>query len=138
MNVFRRKPRQSTEIDITSLIDVMFLLVVFFMVASSFHEETRAVDVALPRAESSSVLSLDDTVLSITISRDDRVFVGEDEVLPGRLSQELNRVLTETGVKKVLIRGDSEAKYQSVISIIDKLSTLDVEGVSFAVLYTSL
>ncbi len=138
MSVFRRKRREATEIDITPLLDVMFLLVVFFMVVSSFHEETRAIDVELPRAENPRVIALDDSVLSITVSRDDRIFVGDDEVVPGHLKQDLNRALTQSGIKNVVIRGDVGAKYQNIISIVDALSTLDVEGLAFAVLYTSL
>ncbi len=138
MNRFCKKRQEGTEIDITSLLDVMFLLVVFFMVASSFHEETRAIDLALPRAENPRVIVLDDSVLSVTVSRDGRVFVGDDEVAPGQLKHDLGRALTQRDVKNVVIRGDAEARYQSMVSIVDALSTLEVEGVSFAVLYTSL
>ena len=115
--------------------DVIFLLLVFFMVATTFHEETRAIDVTLPRAENPKIITLNEKVLSITISRDDRFFLNDEETEPADLKKALNDLVLDTGFKHVLIKGDREAKYQNIAAVIDALSALEVEGISFAVLY---
>lgn len=134
----KKNRRRPTDVDLTPLMDVIFLLLVFFMVATSFHEESRALDVSLPRAENPKVISLDERVLSITISKDDNIFLNEDEIDPAKLKEELNRRILDTGFKHVLIKADAEAKYRNIVAIIDVLTVLEVDGISFAVLYTSL
>ena len=134
----KKNRRRPTDVDLTPLMDVIFLLLVFFMVATSFHEESRALDVSLPRAENPKVISLDERVLSITISKDDNIFLNEDEIDPAKLKEELNRRILDTGFKHVLIKADAEAKYRNIVAIIDVLTILEVDGISFAVLYTSL
>lgn len=134
----KKNRRKHTEIDITPLMDVIFLLLVFFMVATSFHEESRALEVSLPHAENPKVISLDELVLSITISKDDHIFLNEDEIEPAKLKEELNRRILETGFKHVLIKADAEAKYRNIVAVIDVLTILQVDGISFAVLYTTL
>ena len=134
----KKNGRRPTDVDLTPLMDVIFLLLVFFMVATSFHEESRALDVSLPRAENPKVISLDERVLSLTISKDDNIFLNEDEIDPAKLKEELNRRILDTGFKHVLIKADAEAKYRNIVAIIDVLTVLEVDGISFAVLYTSL
>ncbi|NQT92801.1 MAG: biopolymer transporter ExbD [Lentisphaerae bacterium] len=138
MSLRAKQRRESSDIDITSLLDVIFLLLIFFMVASSFHEETRALDVTLPRAENPEVITLDENVLSVTVSKDDRIFLNEREVDPQNLKEELTKEILATGFKNLLIKGDGETKYRNIAAVIDAATTLEVEGVSFAVLYSSM
>ena len=114
-----KKPRRSTQIDITPLMDVMFLLVIFFMVASSFHEETRALEVALPRADCPRVITLDEGVLNITVTRDQQIFLGEREIEPPRLREELRTLARETGFTRVVVRADADTPYRHVVAVID-------------------
>ena len=134
----KKKKRGATEIDITPLLDVMFLLVVFFMVATSFHEETRALEVTLPRAENPKIIAVNEDVLNITVTKDNRIFLNDDEIAPEKLKEELNERVKDTGFKNVIIRGDSEASYRSIVGIIDAANAVETEGISFAVLYTSM
>ena len=129
--------RKRTDVDITPLMDVIFLLLIFFMVATTFHEETRALDVALPRAENPRILTLDERVLSITVSEDKRIFLNEREIEPRSLKAELEQQLLETGYRQVLLKGDQAAPYASIAGVIDALAVLEVDGISFAVTYTT-
>ena len=133
----RRRRRRRTDVDITPLMDVIFLLLIFFMVATTFHEETRALDVTLPRAENPRIVTLDENVLSVTISQDKRIFLGEREIEPRQLKDELKAELLDTGYRHVLLKGDQAAPYASVAGVIDALTALEVEGIAFAVTYTA-
>lgn len=134
----RLQKRTATEVDITPLLDVMFLLLIFFMVASSFHEETRALEITLPRAETPKVITIDEQVLHITVTRDARFFLGETEVEPDKLRVELDSRIRESGFRHAIIRADADAPYRHMVAVIDALNAVEVEGISFAVLYTAL
>ena len=137
MRIGKRK-RKKTQIDITSLIDVMFLLVIFFMVATSFHEETRVLEVTLPRAEKPKVVTVNEDVLNVTVTGDNRIFFGDDEIEPEKVREELRKRLRDSEIKQVIIHGDIKAEYRYIISVVDASNIAEAEGISFAVLYTSL
>ncbi|MDA0989454.1 MAG: biopolymer transporter ExbD [Verrucomicrobia bacterium] len=134
----RKTRRRSTDVDLTSLMDVIFLLLIFFMVATSFHEETRALEVTLPRAENPTIISLDDGVTTVTLTNDKRIFVNDKEISARDLKQALTDEIESTDHRHVLVKGDTDAPYRNVTAIIDVVSGLDIEGISFAVVYTSL
>ena len=136
--VGKKRTRKRTDIDITSLLDVIFLLLIFFMVASSFHEESRALDVTLPRAENPKIITLDEQTLSITITKEDQLFLNEQEIEAPKLKAELHDRALKTGFKRVLIKADGEAKYRYLAAVMDALAVLEVEGISFAVMYTAM
>ena len=138
MRIGRKQKRKATEIDITPLMDVVFLLLIFFMVATSFHEETRALDVSLPRAENPKIITIDEQVLTITVTKDDRLFLDEVEIEPKALKDELDRFAMETGFRNVIVKGDESAKYRTIAAVLDALTMVETEGISFAVTYTSL
>ena len=91
-----KKKRRASEIDITPLMDVIFLLLIFFMVASSFHEETRALEVTLPRAEHPKIITVDEAVLNITVTKENRIFLNDDEVEPTELIEKLKQLAIDT------------------------------------------
>jgi len=130
--------RLSTDVEITPLLDVMFLLVIFFMVASSFHEETRVLEVALPRADNPKVITIDEAVLNVTVTREGRIFLNDDEIEPPNLRRELRERVRETGFRNMIIRGDSDAPYRHIVAVIDAANAVETEGISFAVLYASM
>lgn len=133
-----RRARKPTDVDITSLIDVMFLLVIFFMVATSFHEETRVLEITLPRAEKPKIITLKEGVLTITVTGDNRIFIGEDEIQAEDLRKAVTERLDGSEVKQVIVRGDIKAEYRYIAAAVDAANIAEAEGISFAVLYTSL
>lgn len=138
MRTRTKKQRESTEIDLTSLIDVIFLLLIFFMVATSFHEETRVLDIDLPRALNPKVITIDENVLSIMVTKDNRIFLNNDEIEPSNLTDELNTRAKKTGFRNVIIKGDAETSYRNIVAVIDAANAVETKGISFAVLYTTM
>ncbi len=136
MSIAKRIETTSGDVDITPLLDVMFLLVIFFMVATSFNDETHAIDIDLPRAVNPRILTLDDRVMTVSISAEGRHFLNDRELEPERLFTALESASAEGRVERVLIKADATADYRYIAELLDVLSIARIDGISFAVQYS--
>lgn len=107
---------ESGALDITPLIDVVFLLLIFFMLTSSSIMQP-AIRVRLPRVHVAS--SVEVQKLEITIDDSDRLYIGKRPVT----MEELTAVVKDWAVRKanlpVLIRGDEDASLGCVVRVWD-------------------
>lgn len=122
------KPR--AVIDITALVDLVFLLVVFFMVTSSLGKVS-SISVNLPYAEKSGERQLSEFV--ITVSEENEIFVNDEKVPEDTLLELITSKKDEMEEGVVLIRGDKKSSYEKIISVMD---TLKKAGISSFTLST--
>lgn len=123
-----RKKRKIMALDLTPLIDVVFLLLIFFMVSTTFNKYGK-IDIELP---SSTVVSqTKDSKIEIVIDKNEKYFA----IVDGKTSEidinNLGELLA--GVKEVSITGDKNLKYQVVMDAITKVKKQGVEnlGINF-------
>lgn len=109
----RRKPT----INITSLIDVMFLLLIFFMVSSTFKKEDEAIDITLPHAGSSTSQVLD--YHEVQVDLQGGMFVNGEPVDGTALKNQLKSILAEDPEAKIILRADAEADWQPIVEVMD-------------------
>ena len=109
--------RRSPTINITSLIDVMFLLLIFFMVSSTFKEESDVLDITLPRAGSATAQSIDYSLISVTATGI-IYFDGVEQDEQG-LRNALATLVQESKDSKVVLRADADADFGVVIRAVD-------------------
>lgn len=131
MNLRQRRPPQA-EINLTALIDVVFLLLIFFMVSTTFEKETR-LEIELPRAATEAAPSEED-MLDLVIDREGHFFVNERQVIstePKSLKGAINRIADGRTDLPVKIRADAQAPYQAVITAMDVLTQLGLTHMSF-------
>ncbi len=104
--------------NLTPVIDVVFLLLIFFLVATRFDQQERELDTVLPEVVQAEPLSMPPQELIINVTRE-----GEYKVLREVLSEEqLAALLQEAAVKNpgtqsVLIRGDAEAAWERGVRV---------------------
>src|SRR5438309_4422472 len=89
------------EINVTPLVDVMLVLLVIFMVTAPMLEN--GIPIQLPKA-SAKALPKEESPMTLNISKDYRVFLNRDEVLPNELVQRLRQVFSKRGKKEIFIR----------------------------------
>ena len=106
-------------IDITSLIDLIFLLVAFFMVTSSLSSES-SITVHLPKAVQAGQYKSGNIILSI--NGDNAVFLNDKEVPMKSLVGELKKRHRQNNKIAVVIRGDRKANYETIVMVMDKLN----------------
>ena len=118
----RRRARKSplSEINVTPLVDVMLVLLIIFIVAAPLMQV--AVPVELPKTEAGAVESSDEPVV-VSIDRDGRIFIAQDEVDWENLAEGVARAGgPDARDKPVSVRGDGRAPYQAVARVMARLS----------------
>ena len=120
---FRIKRYIKPVINIASLVDVLFLLLIFFMVTSAFVEQPN-IKLELPATRHSDVSKIDRTVL--TISRDGQLFLQDRPVDKANLEKELRRIILDTGDEVLVLKADKMVSYGDVVDVMD-----DAKGAGF-------
>ncbi len=113
---FRTKRYIKPVINIASLVDVLFLLLIFFMVTSAFVEQPN-IKLELPATRHSEVSKVERTVL--TLSRDGQLFLKEKPVDKQNLEKELRRLMLDTGDDVLVLKADKMVPYGDVVDIMD-------------------
>jgi biopolymer transport protein ExbD len=115
---FRVKRYIKPVINIASLVDVLFLLLIFFMVTSAFVEQPN-IKLELPSTRHSEVSKLNNLVLSI--ARDGKLFLQDRPVDKKNLEKELRRIVLDTGDDVLVLKADKFVPYGVVIDIMDSV-----------------
>ena len=117
------------EINITPLTDVFLVLLIIFMVTSSVISNTgKKVD--LPEATEQS--QTPPKAVSVTITKEGEVQVNDDYVTMGDLRMHLEKALSETEDKLVILRGDKEVILEKAVYVLDQAQLAGAEGFALA------
>lgn len=130
---FKREPREELELNLTPLIDVVFLLLIFFMVSTTFQKESE-ISLQLPRATDSDVSTSQDRI-EIVISAAGRYFINEQELVKTDVASLQNALFKISGGKRdipLTIRADAQAPHQSVVTAMDAAGQLGMLKMSIA------
>ena len=113
--------------DLTPMVNVFFLLLVFFIFSSSFIFQP-GIRVSLPKAVTSEVIQEENVVIIIT--RDDKIFLNDREISQDELVSNLRIIAKES--KPLLIKADSKASLGRVVEIWDLCRAENVSQVNIA------
>lgn len=112
----REKKRRKVQINITSLIDVLFLLLIFFMVSSTFIEKP-GMDLELPESESSTLKEIKDLVLQI--QRDGVMILNNKRVGWENLKSELEFEHRANFEAALILQADKNVTHGIVVRVMD-------------------
>jgi biopolymer transport protein ExbD len=121
------------EVNLTPLIDVVFLLLIFFMVSTTFEQQSR-IQIELPEATAEATKPDDDS-LEIIIDAQGRFFIGEEQVVNTELKTLKGAIGKAVGEREgipVIIRADAKTPHQAVITALDATSQLGLTRISLA------
>ena len=130
---FRSQRHSETEINITPLIDVVFLLLIFFMVSTTFERESE-IRITLPEASEEQAEAKPDFIL-VRIDDRGQIYIGDNPLLNNKVStihaalKEQAREMTEM---PVIIRADAQVSHQMVIKVMDAARRSGLVNVTFA------
>ncbi|MDP7552023.1 MAG: biopolymer transporter ExbD [Nitrospinaceae bacterium] len=128
---FRNEEEENFSLDLTPLVDVVFLLLIFFMVSTVFVDFKRRMDISLP---TSKVSIPDETpkAIELEITVDKQVFLNGDKVSLKSLESALKKIDTDKK-KAAIIRADKNLPYGDVIKVMGMLQSARVLDISVAV-----
>jgi len=128
---FRREQEENYSLELTPLIDVVFLLLIFFMVSTAFVDFPRRMDITLPTSKAASD---DDVVknLEIEMTRDKKIFIRGHRTSLKQLEASL-AALKKPQEVKTIIRADKDILYGDVVKVMGLLQAAHVTDISVAV-----
>lgn len=106
-------------IELTPLIDMVFLLLIFFLVATTFNQNEREMQIALPFASASGPISATLRELTVNVDRDGRIVVGGRKLEPEDLESMIGEAVKSNPEQKVTVRGDRETSYANIVRVLD-------------------
>ncbi len=121
------------DINLTPLIDVVFLLLIFFMVSTTFEQQSR-IKIELPEA-SSEQQAADEETLEIIVDAQGRYFIGDRQVINSELKTlktAIGKALGKRESMPVVVRADANAPHQAVVTVLDASSQLGLTRISLA------
>ena len=126
--------REDPDVNLTSLIDVVLLLLVFFMVSTSFVKEA-VLKVDLPQASERPVVAEMEEQLEITLGVGGEVRVNDRELInsrPDTLRAAISKTVGDNRDIPVILRADANATHQSVVTAMDVLGRMGFTRLSIA------
>lgn len=121
------------DINLTPLIDVVFLLLIFFMVSTTFEHQSR-IKIELPEASAEETVQEEDA-LEILVDAQGRYFLGDRQVINSELKTlktAISKAVGDRGEIPVIIRADANTPHQAVIRVLDATSQLGLTRISLA------
>lgn len=114
----KKRSRDSLSFEMTPLIDVVFLLLIFFMVSTVFKKDELALLLSLPEASKGEGMGQEKRLVVIELSQDDIAYNGSQ-----LSTEELDSKLSAIEDKKtpVDLRIDKDVRYEKIVTVLDKL-----------------
>ena len=123
----RRTQVEKGQLDMAPMIDVVFLLLIFFMLTSNFVIQP-GIKVSLPRAITSEVMSSENLV--VTLTGQDLLFLNDKPITVNELVTQLKNAASEN--KSLLLRSDTSASLGRVVEIWDLCRELGISQINIA------
>jgi biopolymer transport protein ExbD len=114
-------------IDLTPIIDMVFLLLIFFLVATTFHQSEREMQIALPTATSGAPISTLLREFVVNVDAEGRINVGGRTVEAETLRTMVVEAVGRNPEQKVTVRGDRKAVYADVVRVLDVCKAAGVQ-----------
>ncbi|WP_432797726.1 ExbD/TolR family protein [Poriferisphaera sp. WC338] len=127
------RERARPVIPLAGMVDVLFLLLIFFMTASVFRDQELVMEIDLPGSGNENLTaSADGLQTVVTVSADNRIYLGQRAVSIHELDQIFTTLAKDYPNERVIVRGDQGSTYGTVMHVIDSAQTRGLSNVSQA------
>ena len=118
----RRRPRKQSlppQLMLSPMIDMIFLLLVFFIVSTMYMSEIKTIPIRLPVAQNSETVSKSN--FAVTVKKDGALYLEDNKIEMIQLVANAAAESKRDAAFSVIIRADGEANYKTVIKLMDEL-----------------
>jgi biopolymer transport protein ExbD len=122
---------EENEINLTPMLDVVFIMLIFFIVTASFIKEA-GIDVDRPDAPSAE--SQDDAAILIAISANDEIWIDRRETEPNAVRGMIERLHAENPKGSIVIQADEESTHEVLVIVMEAAKQAGVSNVAIAAL----
>ena len=127
--VRRRAQSEEVDINITPMLDIVFIMLIFFIVTTSFTKET---GVAIIRPEAEQAVELRNGTILIGIRPNDDIWMGKRQIELREVRQMLERVKAENPEGSVVIVADKGSRIGTVTQVMDQVRLAGIEGIAIS------
>ncbi len=132
MNFRRRSDLQEPSFQVTPMIDIVFLMLCFFITSQIFAQWEAEINIQLPTATESGLPGRLPGEVIINVFEDGSIVVNRQALEPKELSGLLQNLVEHFPGQSVLIRADKETRYDDIIQTLDLCRKADIWSISFA------
>ncbi len=122
----RTRLNNGVEIPITPLIDIVFLLLIYFLLTSHFVSQ-QTIKVDLPKSRERAQ-SINQKILTLSLTREGKIFLEGREVTKKDLKEKLLRY-QKRGIEKVIIEADKNARIQLLVDVMDMVKASGIKQI---------
>ena len=127
------KSNSESEVNILPLIDVLFAILLFFMLSSIVLTEKNQIAVKRPTISQAEQVVKAKKTITITLKNNRKLYLEENELLTAELSQRLKRLSQDNSIDQVLIDADTACVYGEVMEILDIVKAAGLNSIGLAV-----
>jgi biopolymer transport protein ExbD len=109
----------SVVIELTPIIDMVFLLLIFFLVATTFHQTEREMQIALPEARSAGPISMTLREIIVNVNAEGDIIINGRTMEPDDLRLLIEAAVAENPEQKVTVRGSRATAYANIVQVLD-------------------
>lgn len=111
-------PPESPTLNLTPMIDIVFLLIIFFMVGTKFTELERRLSLEVPQVHEAGPLAPAPKARTVNVYRDGRIELDGDTMTIAQLTEALAAATREYSEIGVIVRGDGDSSFQQVAEVL--------------------
>ncbi|MDA8633758.1 biopolymer transporter ExbD [Verrucomicrobiales bacterium] len=124
--------QQGAELELAPMVDVVFLLLIFFIVTWQFARFERDMDISVPAAEETTDEPRNVGEIIVNVRTDGSIVLNGLEVSEEELLAKLKSISQAYPDQAVILRGSSEANFQAIINVLDEIKKAGIWNVAFA------
>jgi biopolymer transport protein ExbD len=134
MNFRKQFQTQHTGFQMAPMIDIVFQLLIFWVLVSVYAQWETKLGLDIPTASSGQTAQRSPVELIVNLDREGRIYINNSELSVDELAHVLQVVASQAEGHPVIIRADKQTGFQAVIGVLDVCRKLDIWNVSFATL----
>ena len=127
MLIKTRETNGGVSIEMTPMIDMVFLLLIFFLVATKFHQTERELQIALPTASSAGPISATLRELIVNVDADGVIIVSGKRIDAEDLRTMVQSAAAANPEQKLTVRGDRATAYANIVRVLDIAKTSGIQ-----------
>ncbi len=120
-------------VNLTPMIDIVFLLIIFFMVGTQFSELERNIRLQVPEVAGAAALTAAPERRVVNVYQDGRIFLDGESVTLGELTTRLATARSQYNDLGVIVRGDGGGRFQRVAEVLDACKQANIAELGISV-----
>ena len=122
-----------SEVNILPLIDVLFAILLFFMLSSIVLTEKNQITVQRPTNSQAEQVGKAKKTITITLKKNKKLYLEDNEIVASELSERLKRLSEDSSMEQILIDADKACSYGDVMEILDIIKKAGLNSIGLAV-----